>query len=87
MVEHRSPKPGVGSSSLSSRANIIEMKKVIAYIKESYDELVHKVSWPTYSELTNSAVVVLYASLLIALVVFAMDFCFQNFMEKIIYPH
>ena len=87
LVEHRSPKPGVGSSSLSSRANIIEMKKVIAYIKESYDELVHKVSWPTYSELTNSAVVVLYASLLIALVVFAMDFCFQNFMEKIIYPH
>ena len=39
---------------------------VIAYIKESYDELVHKVSWPTYSELANSAVVVLYASLLIA---------------------
>ena len=59
MVEHRSPKPGVGSSSLSSRANIIEMKKVIAYIKESYDELVHKVSWPTYSELANSAVVVI----------------------------
>ena len=86
LVEHRSPKPGVGSSSLSSRANIIEMKKVIAYIKESYDELVHKVSWPTYSELANSAVVVLYASLLIALVVFAMDFCFQHLME-FVYPH
>ncbi|MFK1721453.1 preprotein translocase subunit SecE [Bacteroides fragilis] len=58
------------------------MKKVVAYIKESYDELVHKVSWPTYSELTNSAVVVLYASLLIALVVFAMDFCFQNLWKN-----
>ena len=65
---------------------IIEMKKVIAYIKESYDELVHKVSWPTYSELANSAVVVLYASLLIAVVVFAMDFCFQHLME-FVYPH
>ncbi len=54
------------------------MKKIVAYFKETYDELVHKVSWPTYSELTNSAVVVLYASLLIAVVVFAMDFCFQN---------
>ena len=63
------------------------MKKVIAYIKESYDELVHKVSWPTYSELANSAVVVLYASLLIALVVFAMDSVFQFVMEKVIYPH
>ena len=87
LVEHRSPKPGVGSSSLSSRANIIEMKKVIAYIKESYDELVHKVSWPTYSELANSAVVVLYASLFIALVVFLMDSVFQFVMEDIIYPH
>ncbi len=86
MVEHRSPKPGVGSSSLSSRANIIAMKKIVSYLKESYDELVHKVSWPTYSELTNSAVVVLSASLLIALVVFAMDFCFQHIME-FVYPH
>ena len=85
LVEHRSPKPGVGSSSLSSRANIVKMNKIIANIKESYDELVHKVSWPTYSELTSSAVAVLYASLLIAVVVFAMDFCFQQVME-FIYP-
>ena len=59
------------------------MKKVVAYIKESYDELVHKVSWPTYSELSSNAVAVLYASLIIALLVFLMDLCFQNFMEKI----
>ncbi|NDW13535.1 preprotein translocase subunit SecE [Bacteroides sp. 214] len=63
------------------------MKKIINYIKESYNELVHKVSWPTFSELTNSAVVVLYASLLIALLVFAMDSGFQALMGKIIYPH
>ena len=87
MVEHRSPKPGVGSSSLSSRANIEAMKKIVTYFKETYDELVHKVSWPTYSELTNSAVVVLYASLLIALVVFLMDSAFQFIMEDVIYPH
>ncbi|MBE6288514.1 MAG: preprotein translocase subunit SecE [Mediterranea massiliensis] len=62
------------------------MKKIVAYLKETYNELVHKVSWPTYSELTNSAVVVLYASLLIALVVFLMDTCFENVME-LIYPH
>ena len=62
------------------------MKKIVAYFKETYDELVHKVSWPTYSELTNSAVVVLSASLLIALVVFAMDFVFQSAME-VIYPN
>ena len=61
-------------------------KKIFKYCKESYDELVHKTNWPTRSELTNSAVVVLSASLLIALVVFAMDFVFQSAME-VIYPN
>ena len=60
--------------------------KITNYCKESYDELVHKTTWPTRSELTNSAVVVLSASLLIALVVFAMDFVFQSAME-VIYPN
>jgi preprotein translocase subunit SecE len=62
------------------------IKKIFKYCKESYDELVHKTTWPSRSELTNSAVVVLSASLLIALVVFAMDFVFQNAME-LIYPN
>ena len=62
-------------------------QKVANYCKESYDELVHKVSWPTLKELSSSAVVVLYASLLIALVVFLMDSAFQFVMEDIIYPH
>ena len=29
------------------------MAKVVDYIKESYDELVNKVSWPTWAELQN----------------------------------
>ena len=61
--------------------------KITNYCKESYDELVHKVSWPTCSELSSSAVVVLTASLLIALVVFLMDSAFQFIMEDVIYPH
>ena len=60
-------------------------KNITKYCNESYNELVHKTTWPTRSELTNSAVVVLFASLLIALVVFVMDFVFQNVME-FIYP-
>ncbi|WP_418822360.1 preprotein translocase subunit SecE [Phocaeicola plebeius] len=61
--------------------------KITNYCKESYDELVHKVSWLTRSELSSSAVVVLTASLLIALVVFLMDSAFQFIMEDVIYPH
>ena len=86
MVEHRSPKPGVGSSSLSSRANKKKnmFKRIANYCKESYDELVHKVSWPTRSELTGRAVIVLIASLIIALVVFAWD-NFVHVCVKFIY--
>jgi len=51
--------------------------KFVEYVAESYDELMHKVSWPTWSELQNSAVVVSIASLIIAFVVFMMDEVFQ----------
>ncbi|MBN2787952.1 MAG: preprotein translocase subunit SecE [Paludibacteraceae bacterium] len=57
--------------------------KIINYIKESYSELAHKVSWPTRQELTNSSVVVLVASLIIALVVWVMDLGFENLMTFI----
>ena len=53
------------------------------YCKESYEELVNQTTWPTRSELMNSAVVVLTASLCIALVVFVMDFVFQSGMEVV----
>ena len=56
------------------------------YCKDSYNELVHKTTSPTAKQLTSQAVLVLYASLLIALVVFAMDVVFQFVME-IVYPH
>ena len=61
-------------------------KKIADYCKDSYNELVYKVSWPTRSELAGSAVAVLCASLLIALVVFAMDSVFEVVM-KFIYPN
>ena len=57
------------------------MKKIVEYVKNSYNELVYKVSWPTRIELTNSAVVVLFASIIIAVVVFAADFVFEHVMR------
>ena len=59
------------------------MKRVIAYIKDSYNELVHKVSWPTKAELSNSAVVVMFASLIIAVLIGAIDFGFEAVMKFI----
>ena len=49
------------------------MKKVVNYFKETYDELVHKVTWPSMKDLQNSVIVVSIASLIIALIVLLMD--------------
>lgn len=53
------------------------------YLEESYKELFHKVTWPTWSELQNSALVVMVASLIIALIVLVMDISFKNLMKLI----
>jgi preprotein translocase subunit SecE len=55
---------------------------ILNYFKESYDEWMHKVSWPTWSELQNSAVVVSIASLLIAIVVYLMDISFSSILDS-----
>jgi len=57
------------------------MNKIINYIKESYNELVHKVSWPTQQELTSSTVVVMTASLIMAIILFAIDFSFKSIVH------
>ena len=55
--------------------------KLVNYIKECYTELKEKVTWPTWKELQSSVIVVSIASLLIAIVVFLMDFSFQHILE------
>jgi preprotein translocase subunit SecE len=65
------------------KANAMARFKIKEYAKESYDELMHKVSWPTWKELQSSAIVVFVASLIIALVVFAMDISFENILKQV----
>jgi preprotein translocase subunit SecE len=59
------------------------MKQIVAYFKDSSNELVHKVSWPTRKELSSSAVVVMFASLVIAVLVFLVDGVFERVMNFI----
>lgn len=56
---------------------------LIKDIKESYDELVYKVSWPTRKNLVNSAVLVLIASIIMAVFIAAVDYIFDNLMQLI----
>jgi len=59
------------------------MKKIKTYILESYNELAHKVSWPNWAQLQSSALLVMVASVIFALVIFVMDFAFRNIMTTI----
>ena len=53
-----------------------EMSQFTQYLQESYQELVTKVTWPTWKELQGSSVLVFVASLVIAGFVFVMDWVF-----------
>ena len=59
------------------------MSKLRTYIEESADELMNKVSWPTWPELQSSGVVVMIASVIIGLIIFFMDSVFSWLMETI----
>ena len=49
------------------------MANVVEFLKESYIEMTQKVTWPTWLELQNSAILVLVASIIISLLILAMD--------------
>jgi len=49
------------------------MSKVKSYFQDSYEELVNKTSWPSWSELQRTSVLVAVASVIIALVIAGMD--------------
>ena len=57
------------------------MAKVVEFIKESYEELTEKVTWPTWGELQNSAILVLVAAIIIALIVLLMDQSFGRLLQ------
>ncbi len=59
------------------------MNSVLLYVKESYNELVHNVTWPTWPELVDSSKLVLVGSVLFALVVFILDMISKTVLTTI----
>ena len=59
------------------------MAKIKTYFEESYNELVHKVTWPSWKDLQSSGIVVMVASFMIAIIIALMDYSFRNAMEVI----
>jgi preprotein translocase subunit SecE len=59
------------------------MNKFTDFLKESYEELMHRVSWPKWEQLTQSTAIVLGATLFITLIVGVMDFVANGSMKFI----
>lgn len=59
------------------------MSKLGSYIQEAYDELLHKVTWPSWEELQQTTIIVLIALGLVTAVVFGMDFVSENVLTFI----
>ncbi|MEJ6777402.1 MAG: preprotein translocase subunit SecE [Crocinitomicaceae bacterium] len=52
------------------------MSKVKEYFSETVTEMAHRVTWPTWKELQSNTIIVVVASVLIAITIFVMDFVF-----------
>jgi preprotein translocase subunit SecE len=59
------------------------MAKFGNYVQEAYDELVHKVSWPSWDELQQTTIIVLVALVIITALIFGMDFASENVLKFI----
>ncbi len=60
------------------------MNKISLYFKESYSELLEKVTWPTWLQLQQSTIIVLVATVIITAMVWIMDFS-SNQLLKLVY--
>jgi len=54
------------------------MNKIVSYIKSSFEEVRYKVTWPKYTELQSSTLLVIVATVIFALVIFLIDAGFKN---------
>lgn len=61
------------------------MESLKLYIKESYNELVNKVTWPSLPMLQQTTVVVIVASIIFSLIIFVMDGASKLVLNDLIY--
>ena len=59
------------------------MTKLFNYFEQAYDELIHKVTWPTWQELQQSTIITLVSVLFLTLIVFVMDGSSEVVFENI----
>jgi len=60
------------------------MNKISNYFRDSYKELMEKVTWPSWVQLQQSTIIVLVATVIITAVVWVMDLA-SNGLLRFIY--
>ena len=60
------------------------MNKIQSYFKDSYRELLEKVTWPNWQQLQQSTMIVLVSTLIITAIIWVLDFG-SNSVLKFIY--
>lgn len=59
------------------------MERIKLYLKESYNELLHKVTWPSWANLQSSTIVVVVATVILALLILVMDLASKQITDLI----
>ncbi len=59
------------------------MRKIITYFKESFVELTKKTTWPNWAKLQSSALLVIVTTVILAALLWIIDFAFQSLMTGI----
>jgi len=57
------------------------MSRIGSYVQEAYDELLHKVSWPSWEELQQTTIIVLVSLALVTTVIFGLDLASENVLK------
>jgi preprotein translocase subunit SecE len=57
------------------------MNKISTYFRDSYKELMEKVTWPNWDQLTQSTMIVIGATLVITAMVWVMDFASNGSLQ------
>ena len=86
-VAYGSPKPLIWVRILVpvliNLKTVFIMTKVANYFRDSYKELMEKVTWPTWAQLQQSTMIVLVATLVITALVTLIDFGAGNVLKQV----
>jgi preprotein translocase subunit SecE len=60
---------------------VLDMNSLLTYIRESFQEVIHNVTWPEYKQLQKDTVTVIIASVVFAVIIALVDYGFKEVLE------